>query len=129
MPQILLVLFICLATSVSAADNPLPAELVGEWRNSLTRSAYQALYISSDGTAYCAAVDGKQRNHGGKGTAAYDTFRRTLTISYPQDKRVFRFRYDENGKLLQDQNGFSTSAYKRKSEAVPDLSMPFKPGA
>jgi len=124
MLQVLPSLLICLATVALAADGPLPAELAGEWRSPRARPPYDALYLHPDGTAYSVAVSDGLRNHGGKGTATYDAFRRTLTISFPADNKLLRFRYDEKAKRLQDVSRPSQSPYKRKSDKPPDLSVP-----
>ena len=104
----------------SAADRPLPVELVGEWRSSISRPSYQALYLSSEGTVWFVAVGDGQKSHGGKGAATYDSLLRTVSLTLPGNSNVYRFRYNPETKGLLDLTGPASTVYRKVSGKVTE---------
>jgi hypothetical protein len=103
--KILMTLALGFIGIVSAAESPLPADFIGEWRTSLSRPSYSALYLGPQGVAFFAAVGDGKRSIGGKGGATYDPLLHMITITFPDDRKVFRFRYKPETKQLEDLSG------------------------
>ena len=99
----------------------IPVDLVGEWRQRPYRGAYNGIYIHRDGRAgFIAAGDDGQINAGGGGIATYESFRRTLTLSFPDSPRkVFRFAHDPQRETLTMQSEPNSRPFKRHSEKIP----------
>ncbi|HET6409344.1 MAG TPA: hypothetical protein VFG14_15765, partial [Chthoniobacteraceae bacterium] len=80
---------LCFASLRAFGDASLPQDFVGEWRTRASQP-YNAIYVRPNGTAGFIAAGYGQVSFGGDGVASFDTFRRELTLKFPDSpKKLF----------------------------------------
>ena len=106
------------------AANPIPAELVGEWRTPASHEDGSAvLYLRVDGL--CVGMGSKPVPIGAGGVATYDAKQLTLTLSL-RDGAIERaqaiFRYDPESRTLKAEPGGDgrSASFKRLREELPE---------
>jgi hypothetical protein len=106
---------------IANAQPPIPAELIGEWRQPGPRGSYNGIYIRPDGRAgFIAAGDNGQVTTGGDGAATYHAFQRALTLTFADGpQKQFRFTHDAARQTLSAQSEPRGRAFKRHDTRIP----------
>lgn len=124
MRALFFLLFFILPAIKAVAANPIPPELVGEWRTPASREDGSGiLYLRPDGLSVMMGT--KPVPIGAGGVATYDVKSLTLTLSLREggiERAQAIFRYDPESRTLKMEPGRDgrIASFKRLREELPE---------